>query len=1205
MFSLKSKGKSTLRIIVSFVVVAFLSTSVVTPASYAQAVNLPKPGTMVMTSPAFTPAMLRGITIDSENPFRFDFIVDNGDTGLKGDALKAESEKLIKYFLASMTVPEKDLWVNLSPFEGERVINEEFAQTDMGRDFLAQDYMLKQLAASLIYPDDEKTGKPFWTKIHEEVYAKTGETEIDTFNKVWIMPEKSVVVENGATAMVVESHLKVMLEQDYLALQEENVDADVTASTEAFKEIVLPVIEKEVNEGANFAALRQVFNSLILAAWFKNTLKDSILTQAYADQSKIEGIDDVAETTKDEIYDQYMAAYKKGVYNMIREDFDEATQQLVPKKYFSGGITGNVAQSIEIGDKMMAGSLMRSVNDNEDRSLFGARTNLTLGDDNAIMTTAQYAVKKAPEYTSIIGPAQGTIIGKKLLPVREFAVPADWKDLKNEARFTNEVSQEMLDYLEGEGQMLTFAMTMRFFDGGGSSLDLALWKIMMSLKGRRSWNQVPSTVTMASKILANMEIKAGKRGSGTNYTSEVHGLKNWSRKSGEALEFNKHGHLIHKEKDYPTYILREIFGLDLDIDILLKNMPAIAAGGGMESSNAFTLALIMIGSMLSGVDLTLPEMIAMGVIIENDIGNNVTGGQGYAVAAKKKKDAPVARNYWIEDLKNPGLYSIVQKPLKTKSGKPIEEFLMKHGLLVQAGKQYEDGQEIVKRLAAMTNTMWQYSVEDAARSGHTLHLDKMQIVEDYANALESEDVNAVISSLRAKVEIRNELVTVFVNKLSDALESDNIEDEVYQQVFNEEHPWYDRFDMLREYIMEDLDGKNKGLNHEEVIDGIREMILYSYGKITELQKFADENVETYGKIVFFPGGAGGPSSVLGGFAEKGNDALKACLKDFDNIGAFDNERAVALMTGKLNGELKGYMPFDLSDEDGIQFGKGFQMLVKKFGVKLPEIPEEEEISTKDIGLRGLGTRFGGDKKLIVITEKQILEMNGELQQELYERVAAGTGIVILVDKNATAVADKLFSFSDLVQDQFEMVSVGSDPAVGLMNFLSDSEKVFALTGTREIAKEEILIATPDADPKSKYFSLPEKLEKLTDFSGDVFELVSFGDEQVRAQGFTSLSPVEKQGKNAAEQLVTVLSDKDNMMGARDTVGGIDFTSDLNMQVKRDEKGMPLPAFKQDAAILGVTGITPVIINVFEITPQQMPMLFGLKEEQEDADLASI
>src|SRR5271167_3961624 len=191
--------------------------------AYAQDFRLPLPGVMVRLSLPFDPPILKGIKVYPDNPFRFDFILDLGDdNGLSNDALKDESRKLIKYFLASLTIPEKDLWVNLSPYEKDRIIPNSFGLTEMGRDLLAEDYMLKQITASLIYPEDE-TGKKFWKRIYEEAAKKFGTTNIpvNTFNKVWIVPEKAVVYENAkaGTAYVVESKLKVMLEQDYLALE--------------------------------------------------------------------------------------------------------------------------------------------------------------------------------------------------------------------------------------------------------------------------------------------------------------------------------------------------------------------------------------------------------------------------------------------------------------------------------------------------------------------------------------------------------------------------------------------------------------------------------------------------------------------------------------------------------------------------------------------------------------------------------------------------------------------------------------------------------------------------------------------------------------------------------------------------------------------------------------------------------------------------
>ena len=73
--------------------------------------QLPAPGVMVHLSLPLNPPMLKGIKVHPENPFRFDFILDQGDIEISKDQLKDEATRLIKYFLASITIPEKDLWV--------------------------------------------------------------------------------------------------------------------------------------------------------------------------------------------------------------------------------------------------------------------------------------------------------------------------------------------------------------------------------------------------------------------------------------------------------------------------------------------------------------------------------------------------------------------------------------------------------------------------------------------------------------------------------------------------------------------------------------------------------------------------------------------------------------------------------------------------------------------------------------------------------------------------------------------------------------------------------------------------------------------------------------------------------------------------------------------------------------------------------------
>ena len=367
-------------------------TSIMGPnAVYAQdfKINeLPQPGTMVEESMPFVPLALKGLIVNPQKPLEFQFIVDTGDgdrhpdnnyrhpersEGSQQEQLKTQSTQLVKYFLAALTIPEGDLWVNLSPYEKNRIVPEALGQTDLGRDLLAQDYILKQLTASLIYPEKD-LGKEFWSRVYTKAQQQFGTTNIpvNTFNKVWILPDQAQVFEHGAAAYVTKSTLKVMLDEDYLALKKNqrqpgdmalavsrapasvrqedpsrlpseaalNVKASQgqpahALASQIIRQIILPEIEKEVNTGKNFAPLRQIYQALILAKWYKETIQNSLLDAVYTNKNKVAGVNLKDPTIKQQIYNRYLQAYKKGAFNYIKAD----PSLFPPRKYFSGGIT--------------------------------------------------------------------------------------------------------------------------------------------------------------------------------------------------------------------------------------------------------------------------------------------------------------------------------------------------------------------------------------------------------------------------------------------------------------------------------------------------------------------------------------------------------------------------------------------------------------------------------------------------------------------------------------------------------------------------------------------------------------------------------------------------------------------------------------------------------------------------------------------------
>ncbi|MBF0483901.1 MAG: hypothetical protein HQL25_04250 [Candidatus Omnitrophica bacterium] len=319
---------------------------------------------MPVVSNVQMPVLIQGMTIDKQNPFHFNFIVDRGDVQLTDAAFKVEAEKLINYFMAGLTVPEKDLWVNLSPKEKERIIPEGFDRTLMGQDMLAQDYILKQLTASLLNPDNE-TGRTFWDEIYSKIYEIRGKEERGRevsegiLSRVWIVPDKVSVVVKGNSVYVDQAKFKVMTEGEYLAggspvktLRDHGVvqSKDGGSEQQAIKQIIIPILTKKVNEGKEFAPLRQIFHSLILAGWYKRHFSKNALGRQYADQKKTEGLIRPEKDFKGRIFNNYSDIFKKGSVNAIREEYDPNTQTIIPRKYFSGGVQVDLAMLQEEND---------------------------------------------------------------------------------------------------------------------------------------------------------------------------------------------------------------------------------------------------------------------------------------------------------------------------------------------------------------------------------------------------------------------------------------------------------------------------------------------------------------------------------------------------------------------------------------------------------------------------------------------------------------------------------------------------------------------------------------------------------------------------------------------------------------------------------------------------------------------------------------
>jgi len=164
----------------------------------------------------------------------------------------------------------------------------------------------------------------------------TAQVPVNTFNKVWIVPDKADVFEGGNVAYIVGAHLKVMLEEDYISLQKhQRQPATHSIASQIIRQIILPQIEKEVNNGQNFVPLRQMFYAMVLASWYKMALKDAILTEIYGNQSKVKvGINQTDTRANEEIYQRYLRAIKRACLIILKKMLTTPTNREFQEIFF-------------------------------------------------------------------------------------------------------------------------------------------------------------------------------------------------------------------------------------------------------------------------------------------------------------------------------------------------------------------------------------------------------------------------------------------------------------------------------------------------------------------------------------------------------------------------------------------------------------------------------------------------------------------------------------------------------------------------------------------------------------------------------------------------------------------------------------------------------------------------------------------------------
>ncbi|MFC1698750.1 hypothetical protein ACFL1I_02155 [Candidatus Omnitrophota bacterium] len=343
---------SLLAIFFIFIIVSYGRGSLRANGSYQKTVS--QVAESIKLTP-YTPPTLKSLIVHPESTDNyFDFILDTQEEPVEDeDSLEPIAKELIDYFFLGITLPSDDLWVNLNSVRQNAITSPRLALTDIGKVLLEADLTLKKDCCRFTDPRT-KTGKEYWGKLQARLNeANLSTSQLPIGNRFWIIPEEAVVEENSDnhTVTIVKSKLKVCLQQEYLELQNNQVTllSDQNQHPQArlaqdiadftMKEVILPAIQEEVNYGKAYAKLRQVYNSLILAEYYKQKYHHGQgLYPKLINRAHIQGLESNEPWNTQDFYQAYVKSAQEGEYKLTQQEYDPYLASMVQKYYFYGGV---------------------------------------------------------------------------------------------------------------------------------------------------------------------------------------------------------------------------------------------------------------------------------------------------------------------------------------------------------------------------------------------------------------------------------------------------------------------------------------------------------------------------------------------------------------------------------------------------------------------------------------------------------------------------------------------------------------------------------------------------------------------------------------------------------------------------------------------------------------------------------------------------
>ena len=316
--------------------------------------------------------------------------------------------------MTGLVVPNDKFWVNLNPWEPDRIIDERLGHTDVGRIMLEADLQMKKDFSNYENPCSNKTSKALYDLLNEKsgilvrgcMDKFPGEIEnarnvqFGAATRLWIVPDKVYAYVNGSQIYIINATLTIysepVSEHSYFVLSNQDTNSLSKSCTDELDKsskeygqyvkdledkMILPYVVKDVNYGEKYKDLRNIYISLALAQWYKSSKASQIKLQDSSDPSKNTSLEALNSWKPTDTWDKYVYSYKNGEFNCWQNKTTNMDKLSVIETtlYKSGGVVFDSIIDHIVLIKGVPPEVQEQVENAIDKGIIDAGTNVLFG----------------------------------------------------------------------------------------------------------------------------------------------------------------------------------------------------------------------------------------------------------------------------------------------------------------------------------------------------------------------------------------------------------------------------------------------------------------------------------------------------------------------------------------------------------------------------------------------------------------------------------------------------------------------------------------------------------------------------------------------------------------------------------------------------------------------------------------------------------